>query len=620
MAKFYIRAIAKVFFLFSIFIFLQILYLHYDGECAPQLLYSSAKAGPNSGWENSPTKGAAITIWARDVGSTRGTNYVSVAGIILNKDSDYAEWGATTNPKTAKGMQRITFWLNNAMKIGDTSGIYVMINGVRSNILPFIINSPLSHNIIFVNTSTGLETNNGRYASQGSGNNGPLKYPFSSSSRPMIAAGTFMYLRGGTYTNIMASGWHAPRGGIIGVAEARISGCEWYYPTTNGTNSLRITMTSYPGEHARFFNAYFSSYSNYWTFSNFTMDGDLTYQSSEGNIFIAIVIGFPEGYCATCDYKNTDNQIIGCAFINYMHVPVQIWGNNHSFLANYVYNYPTQAGMGIGHDYNLYIASSDNISIRDNELRGGSRYNIQVYDETRNCPNFNDSGRGIKNLLIDSNLIDMNQSIIDPYPKWFGILTGIAWQTGIIYNTKIINNIIYLNDGNINSYQTGIIIYQEGATSTLDGYYIYNNIIFGTQYGIYAMPGLNTVVTNVDIKNNILSNIYQQHFYAETGSTVIPKWSYNLTDKVLSFHGPVTNSGNNILGSPMFMNPSLADFHLQTSSPAIGAGENLSSFTSRDYDWKARPRTSRWSIGAFEYGAVPPGGKVPSTPVNINVQ
>src|SRR5579872_6317011 len=97
---------------------------------APQLLYLSAPAGPNQGWEGSATRGAAITVWARNVSSTRGTSYISVAGVALTSDSDYAEWGATTNPTTAKGFQRITFWLNSNMALGsagNTDGITVTV-------------------------------------------------------------------------------------------------------------------------------------------------------------------------------------------------------------------------------------------------------------------------------------------------------------------------------------------------------------------------------------------------------------------------------------------------------------------------------------------------------------
>ncbi|KKQ21706.1 MAG: hypothetical protein US37_C0009G0001, partial [Candidatus Moranbacteria bacterium GW2011_GWF2_37_11] len=80
----------------------------------PVLLFSDLTDAPVSGWEGSPTKGAAISIWGRNLGTERGSSYVTIGGVNLTNDSDYAEWGATTNPTTASGQQRITFWLNSS--------------------------------------------------------------------------------------------------------------------------------------------------------------------------------------------------------------------------------------------------------------------------------------------------------------------------------------------------------------------------------------------------------------------------------------------------------------------------------------------------------------------------
>lgn len=620
MLKTFRRNIIIILLLASTLLCIQAVFSAQEGECAPLLLYSSAKAGPNSGWENSATKGAAITVWARDIGSTRGSNFVTVGGMNLTSDADYAEWGATTNPRTAKGLQRITFWLNSNMSVGNSTGITVTVNGVQSNALPFTINSSSSHRIIFVDPVNGLETNNGLYSTQGSGSNGPWRYPFSSATRPSVTPGTFIYLRGGTYTNIMATGWHAPREGIIGVAEVSSGGCNWYYSPTHGTDSLRITMTSYPGEHARFFNASFSSYSSYWTFANFTMDGDLTY--APNNIYFAIVLGMQEGYCSSCNYKITSNQLIGLSLIGYIHIGVQAWGNNHNIFANYIYNYPTAQGLGADHSYNLYIGSSDSVTMRDNELHGGSRYNVQVYDETRNCtPLYSDAGRGISNVSFDSNLVDMNRSAVAPLDKWYGIIAGMAWSGGFLNNTTIKNNVFYLNDGSLNIYHAAINIYQESAPATLNGFYIYNNTIYGTQYGIYTMQANNTTVSNVDIKNNILSNINSNQWYSESSGRITPTWSYNLTDKALSFSGAVTNNGNNVLGSPGFVSPSGSDFHIPSSSPAVGVGLNLAPILTRDFEWKNRSASSGWAIGAYEYGSAAGGApKVPLAPYGLIVR
>ena len=305
----------------------------------PALYYASAKAGPNQGWANSSTKGAAITIWGRDFGTTRGTSYVTVAGVNLTNASDYGEWGATTNPTTAKGFQRITFWLNSSMALGATT-ISVTVGGVTGNTLPFTIDNTASSRIRFVDPVKGSESYDGRYPDHSlGGRHGPWLYPFSCTTKRSgwPGPGAFMYMRGGTYTNMQSAGWHYPRQGCVGAADAghppynnsvcpaNGRGLNWYYCPQDGTDALRITMTEYPGENAHFFNASIWDLSSYWTFANFTMDGDLTYGPSD-NIYIAMVIGFEQGYCNGNTYFNHGDRIVGMAFIGNMHVPIQAWG------------------------------------------------------------------------------------------------------------------------------------------------------------------------------------------------------------------------------------------------------------------------------------------------------
>jgi hypothetical protein len=588
-----------------------------NAQSGPMLLYASAKAGPNHGWENSATKGAAITVWGKNLGSSRGTNTLTCAGVTLSTAGDFAEWGATTNPTTAKGFQRITFWLNSSMPNGSTAGIYVTVDGVNSNTLAFTIDNTAYQRIRFVDTANGSESYNGQYATHTSGSNGPWKYPFATSARDGVAPGAFIYMRAGTYTNIQESGWHAPRGGCIGAAEAGSGGCNWYYSQINGTDPLRITITSYPGEHAHLFNAYVESFSNYWTFANFTFDGDLTYAPS-GNIYMAMTIGMEDGYCTSCTVHTVGNQVIGLSLIHNMHIGIQMWGSG-SILATYIYNYPTDAGLGIGHDYNLYIGSSDGITIKDNELHGGSRYNIQAYDETRNCvPLYSDTGRGISNLTIDSNLIDMNLSSVTPYTKYYGVLLGMAWSGGVLNNIVIKNNVFYLNDGSYHTDLSAVNIYQEAATVTMNGFYFYNNTVYGLENGIDTMQASSTTASNIDIRNNIFSNITAYHWTTQSAGRLVPTWSYNLTDKALSFNGSVTNNGHNVVADPLFISTAAPNFHLQSTSPAKDVGVAIASVT-KDYDNVLRPQGSAYDIGAYEYSAGGGGNTPPAAPTNLRI-
>ena len=496
------------------------------------------------------------------------------------------------------------------------------VSSVSSNALPLPVNNPASSRIRFVDPAKGSESYDGRYPDHSlGGNHGPWLYPFSTTTRKgEDGPGMFMYLRGGTYTNIQQTGWHAPRNGIIGASN---TSCQWYYPQKNGTDALRMTMTEYPGEHARFFNASFWSMSHYWTFTNFTMDGDLTYQGTgDGNIYVAIVIGWEEAYCSTeakcqSNVNVVGNQVIGLALIGNIHIGIQVWGSNHNLYANYVANRPTQQGLGIGHDYNLYLATTSGLTVRDNELHNGSRYNIQAYDETRNCaPLYSDVGRHITDLTIDSNLIDMNQSISpqcdsSTCPKWYGMILGLAWPdpshippsgptVGAITNVVLKNNLFYVNDGSLNAYHAAFNIYQGANTITLNGVSFYNNTVYGTQFGLYTMTASNTTASNVDVRNNIFSNINSNQWYSQSAGKIAPTWSHNLTDKALNFSGAVSNQRNNVVGNPLFVAASSANFRLQFYSPAVGAGTQVASVT-QDFDGKARPNPP--TIGAFESGS-----------------
>src|SRR5215831_18360283 len=101
----------------------------------PVLHFSDLTWGPKTGWEGSAVRGAAVTVWGVNFGSTRGTSFVTVNGAALTSDSDYAEWAASGG---ARGLQRITFWLNSTVADG-AGNITVTVNGASSNSLPFMV-------------------------------------------------------------------------------------------------------------------------------------------------------------------------------------------------------------------------------------------------------------------------------------------------------------------------------------------------------------------------------------------------------------------------------------------------------------------------------------------------
>ena len=158
---------------------------------APTLYFSDLTDGPKTGWNGSATQGAAVTIWGKNFGSSRGTSHVTVGGVNLTNGSDYAEWGVSTN--NARGMERITFWLNNNCANG-AGIISVTVGGVTSNTAPFYVRT--TGNIRFVDHTNGLNTNNGQADT--------AAWKTLGKARTSMIGGDIVYIRAGTYDEIDA--------------------------------------------------------------------------------------------------------------------------------------------------------------------------------------------------------------------------------------------------------------------------------------------------------------------------------------------------------------------------------------------------------------------------------
>jgi hypothetical protein len=172
-------------------------------QSSPVLFFSDLDWGPKTGWEGSSTRGAAVSIWGLNFGSSRGSSFVTINGAPLTSDSDYAEWGTSgLENGVARGIQRITFWLNSNCQDGAGT-ISVTVNGETSNALPFTV---VAGAIYFI-SPTGSNSNNGRYSTSQGGSNGPWKdiYMFnpgteSPSTNPSGDGQYIIYVRGGTYS------------------------------------------------------------------------------------------------------------------------------------------------------------------------------------------------------------------------------------------------------------------------------------------------------------------------------------------------------------------------------------------------------------------------------------
>lgn len=142
----------------------------------PKLFFSDLSSGPNSGWENSVTKGAAVTIWGLQFGNgPDDQSYVMVGDKKLTDKSSYAVWGETRNNALKAPnvpMESITFFLDNSMPLGDTE-IKLVVNSEVSKSLPFNIRACDAPCIFYISNKDGSDNYNGQYATFKGGSNGP---------------------------------------------------------------------------------------------------------------------------------------------------------------------------------------------------------------------------------------------------------------------------------------------------------------------------------------------------------------------------------------------------------------------------------------------------------------
>ena len=108
------------------------------------------------------------------------------------------------------------------------------------------------------------------------------------------------------------------------------------------------------------------------------------------------------------------------------------------------------------------------------------------------------------------------------------------------------------------------------------------------------------------IKNNIFYDLPGQIIYAADAASEQSILSekniaYRSDDKPPQTSGTYDHSNDFWGVNPLLANPQAGDYHLQTNSPAIDSGSDLTNLVSNDYDGHHRPLGSGFDIGAYEH-------------------
>ena len=559
------------------------------------LFFSDLTWGPKAGWEGSSTKGAAITIWGQNLG-TSGTVNACGQSLPSADASKVAEWGTTTNPTVPRGLSRITFWLNSSMSATCSEGISVTSGGFTTNAVPFSI---AAGNIYFVST-TGNDSNNGLYSTQGSGTNGPFRHIYKFNPANGLGDTQYiMYVRGGTYGT--SAGEMDPNG--CGGGDL-VEFCGAF-----GSATQQKALIAYPGELA--------SMSLRYTSRGF----DYTNESGAQHFYM------------TFSKLNFDG-----AGLNSTQDTFDIYGQYWRFVGNNIVNYRPTSQIQSGF---LWVTASEYISIFGNYFynNGFDAMGHNIYIKTQ-------PGPPLSNALLSTHEIDLGwNEISTPYSNenhGGAIFISRSSDTPAgAYTHHVYIHHNYFHDGT----QGDFIYIADG--SQIDYTYIYNNIFNQGSYtagygsGVFLQTGTyhvylynNTLyqvaapgasVTNaciyssaptssqlVQTQNNICYGLPNEAMYiAEPGigSWVSTNELFYNPAGAPTFSGSITRTnpvGGSAGANPLFVTNG-SNFNLQATSPARSAGVNLSTTLSSlpagnmDYAGRPYPSSGAWDVGAAQY-------------------
>ena len=274
-----------------------------------------------------------------------------------------------------------------------------------------------------------------------------------------------------------------------------------------------------------------------------------------------------------------DNDNIGIDVIGFEGVSPNSaydYARNGEVSGNTVYNISAINNPGESNEYNadgIYVDGGSQITVERNIIHNVD-IGIEVASEHK--------GRTSNYVTVRSNLVYASNSV--------GIsIGGYDNSVGGTDHCTIVNNSLFGND--TKNTGSGELQVQYFATNNL----FENNIVYATSQALFINSYTNS-------EPNPVTADYNLYFSSRSASAAEFVWNgANLTG-FSSFQAGTGNDSHSSYADPQFLSLTTPDLHVQLSSPAVSAGNNLGSTVVGTLDIAGNPRVqgSNIDVGAYE--------------------
>jgi hypothetical protein len=544
---------------------------------SPVIFFSDLTSAPNSGWNGSSEKGGAVTIWGLGFGSERGDSFVTCGGVNLLSEEDYAEWGRSeNNAKVHAGLtqQRISFWLNSNMPIGNTT-ISITVNGKSSAPIDFTIRDLGTNHIFFIDKVNGSNANSG-LSDNVSNSNGPWKdfcFADPQTNSAVNPEGDIVYIRSGIYNTLDVGPGSSDGmliknyGGVSGSVE-RPMVIAGYPGDSYPILTLPVIRPAAPHENG-------ANLDN-WIFSK------LRYQGEQKSIFFL----HGDGWRLVGIYFNlTQPQAVfksatisGFDIENHYYLGLVFEGGGFDYYAHHIYPNCTYGGSPGGNNRNIHVAFNEVTNFQGNQAPnyGGAAFN------------FRSGGTGftVEDVYIYNNYMHDSE-----YGQFF-----YAGENGGSSNFYLFNNVV--TKSNMYGSDSAKSLLFVGFGNNGGQFYAYNNTF-------YESGGAGSVVTAYNIldwhlKNNIIYESVGKKYQATGDARIFSDFDC-MYGSGLEPTGEQYNITNKITSDPLFESIENEIFSLTDDSPCKDRGtDDVSANVTKDMYGAPRPLGLGYDIGAFE--------------------